>query len=114
MEKKKIGLAVGLLGAAIVLSISLVTAKNVRRAPQDIGQTTFQVLNLTCGSCLATIEEELRQSVRGSGKGMGLYLEFFKPIDENMPRNFQKPCRLRAVAVALDKCLLNETFLKIL
>lgn len=61
MEKKKIGLAVGLLVAAVVLSISLVTAKNGRLDTPDIEQTTFQVSNLSCGSCLATIEEELRK-----------------------------------------------------
>lgn len=61
MEKKKIGLAVGLLVAALALSISLVTAKNTRLDLQDIEQTTFQVSNLSCGSCLGAIEEELNK-----------------------------------------------------
>ena len=67
---KKIFITAGLFAAA-VLSISLVAANNARQAsaPEavaaqaydeaDVSRTIFQVSNLSCGSCLATIQEEL-------------------------------------------------------
>jgi copper chaperone CopZ len=61
MARKKIVLMVGLLSAALILSISLVTAQNSKKFEGDLLQTTLQVSNLSCGACLAAIETELRK-----------------------------------------------------
>lgn len=61
MAKKKIAIMLGLLGAALVLSISFVTAKSGNTYKGELEQTTLQVSNLSCGSCLATIEGELQK-----------------------------------------------------
>jgi copper chaperone len=61
MVKKRIGFVLAVLSAVVVLSISLVTAKNAVQDDANLEQTTLQVSNLSCGSCLATIEGELRK-----------------------------------------------------
>jgi copper chaperone len=61
MVKKKIGIVLAMLSAVVVLSISLVAAKNASQGDGSLEQTTLQVSNLSCGSCLATIEGELRK-----------------------------------------------------
>ena len=62
MSKKKIGIAAGVF-MALIVSISLVTAKNTKLTGEklDLKQTTFKVLKLSCGSCLETIEDELQK-----------------------------------------------------
>ena len=60
--KTKIGVLVGVLALVAVISISFVAAKNsgpVNR--KDLLETTLEVSRLSCGSCLATIEAELRK-----------------------------------------------------
>lgn len=61
MNKKKVGVAISLLVGAVVLSISLVTAKNSGVFAVDVIESSYQVSNLSCGSCLGTIEQELRK-----------------------------------------------------
>ena len=61
MNKKKIGLAVTLLVGVVVLSISMVVAKNSGVFTGDVTESSFKVSNLSCGSCLGTIEQELRK-----------------------------------------------------
>ena len=57
------------LFSAVVLSFSLVTAKDDKETlvKGDLEQTIFQVSNLSCGSCLAHIQEEL-QKYQGLGE----------------------------------------------
>lgn len=61
-EKAKLSLITGAIVVLVVLSISfVVAAKNSGNSGQDLQETTLQVSNLSCGSCLATINGELRQ-----------------------------------------------------
>ena len=64
-EKAKLGMITGAIAVLVVLSISFVAAKNSGDTRpdqnQDLLETTLQVSNLSCGSCLANIEGELRQ-----------------------------------------------------
>lgn len=53
--------AIMLLVGVVGLSISLVTAKNSGLFAGELISSSFQVSNLSCGSCLGTIEQELRQ-----------------------------------------------------
>ncbi len=62
MGKKKIFLAIGLITATVILSISLVTAKNIN-TDKEVERSFFQVENLTCGSCIVEIEKELKTHV---------------------------------------------------
>lgn len=60
--KTKFGLIIGAIAVVAVLSISYVAAKNGRAVDTANGlETTLQVSRLSCGSCLATIEGELRK-----------------------------------------------------
>jgi copper chaperone CopZ len=61
MNKIKIGKALMLLVGAVVLSISLAVAKNSGVLAGDASESSFRVSNLSCGSCLGTIEQELRK-----------------------------------------------------
>lgn len=60
-EKVKLGVITGAIAVLVVLSISFVAAKNSGNSGKDLLETTLQVSNLSCGSCLANIEGELRQ-----------------------------------------------------
>ncbi len=59
--KTKFGVIIGTIAIVAVLSISFVAAKNDRAVNKDGLETTLQVSRLSCGSCLATIEDELRK-----------------------------------------------------
>ena len=59
--KTKFGVIIGAIAIVAVLSISFVAAKNSRAVNKDGLETTLQVSRLSCGSCLATIEGELRK-----------------------------------------------------
>ena len=60
--KTKIGVLAGVLTVAIIMSISYVAAKNSGTVDRkDLLETTLEVSRLSCGSCLATIEAELRK-----------------------------------------------------
>ena len=66
--KNKIGLLVGLLTVVMILSISYVAAKNGAVTSGSVAgnsataETLLQVSNLSCGSCLNSIEAELSKS----------------------------------------------------
>jgi len=60
-DKAKLSVITGAIAVLVVLSISFVAAKNSGDSGQDLLETTLQVSNLSCGSCLANIEGELRQ-----------------------------------------------------
>ena len=60
-DKAKLGVIIGAIAVLIVLSISFVAAKNSGNSGKDLLETTLQVSNLSCGSCLANIEGELRK-----------------------------------------------------
>lgn len=59
--KTGLGVIVGAIAIVVVLSISFVAAKNDSTVEQGGLETTLQVSRLSCGSCLATIEGELRK-----------------------------------------------------
>jgi copper chaperone CopZ len=59
--KTKFGVIAGAIAIVAVLSISFVAAKNDRAVNKNGLETTLQVSRLSCGSCLATIEGELRK-----------------------------------------------------
>ena len=59
--KTKFGVIVGAIAIIAVLSISFVAAKNDKTVNKNALETTLQVSRLSCGSCLATIEGELRK-----------------------------------------------------
>jgi copper chaperone CopZ len=59
--KSKFGLIAGAAVIAALLSISFVAAKNDKVGDRNALETTLQVSRLSCGSCLATIEDELRK-----------------------------------------------------
>jgi len=59
-EKIKFGIVAGVFAVLAILSITYVGARGVRGV-NDVEETTFQVSRLSCGSCLATIEGELRR-----------------------------------------------------
>lgn len=61
LRKTKIGVVVGVLTIVVVLTISFVAAKNYKSVTRNGLETTLQVSRLSCGSCLATIESELRK-----------------------------------------------------
>jgi copper chaperone CopZ len=52
---------IGVLAIVAVLSIFLVAAKNDKSVDKNAMETTLQVARLSCSSCLATIEGELRK-----------------------------------------------------
>lgn len=58
--KTKFGILIGALTIVAVLSISIVAAKKAWDEKNAL-ETTLQVSRLSCGSCLATIEGELRK-----------------------------------------------------
>ncbi|MEN8142136.1 MAG: heavy metal-associated domain-containing protein [Thermodesulfobacteriota bacterium] len=60
-DRVKLGVITGAIAVLVALSISFVAAKNSTNSGQDLLETTLQVSNLSCGSCLANIEGELRQ-----------------------------------------------------
>lgn len=60
-SKAKIGVISGVAAILLALSITFVVAGNSRVAKGDATETTLQVANLSCGSCLYTIEGELRK-----------------------------------------------------
>lgn len=59
--KTKFGVIIGAIALVAVLSISFVSAKNDSTVNTGGLETTLQVSRLSCGSCLATIEGELRK-----------------------------------------------------
>ncbi|MEN8135309.1 MAG: heavy metal-associated domain-containing protein [Thermodesulfobacteriota bacterium] len=59
--KTKFGVIIGAIAIVAVLSISFVAAKNGKSVNEKALETTLQVSRLSCGSCLATIEGELRK-----------------------------------------------------
>jgi copper chaperone CopZ len=59
--KTKFGLLIGIIAAITVLSISFVAANYNQNRNENALETTLQVSRLSCGSCLATIEGELRR-----------------------------------------------------
>ncbi|MBU0481213.1 MAG: heavy-metal-associated domain-containing protein [Proteobacteria bacterium] len=78
-KKSVIGVVVGVVALLVVASISFVAARNVQTPDEkgfrtvstageaaplptgDVEETTLQVSRLSCGSCLYTIESELRK-----------------------------------------------------
>ncbi len=60
-SKAMIGVISGVAAILVALSITFVVAGNRRIAAGDVSETTLQVSNLSCGSCLQTIESELRK-----------------------------------------------------
>lgn len=58
---RAIGVIIGVLAIVAVLSIFLVAAKNDKSVDKNAMETTLQVARLSCSSCLATIEGELRK-----------------------------------------------------
>jgi copper chaperone CopZ len=59
---RKLAVVASVLALAAVISISLVAAKNSgTENRKDLLATTLEVSRLSCGSCLATIEAELRK-----------------------------------------------------
>jgi len=66
--KTKIGVLAGVLAIVVIMSISYVAAKNsgnvsgIAVNTRDLAETTLQVSNLSCGSCLNNIEAELSKS----------------------------------------------------
>ena len=60
-DKVKFSVITGAIALLVVLSISFVAAKNSGNSGKDLLETTLQVSNLSCGSCLANIEGELRK-----------------------------------------------------
>ncbi len=59
--KIKSGVIIGAIAIVAVLSISFVAAKNGKTVESNGLETTLQVSRLSCGSCLAVIEGELRK-----------------------------------------------------
>lgn len=59
--KNRFVILVGLLTIGAVLSVAFVAAKNDDGSNGKGLETTLQVSRLSCGSCLATIEGELRK-----------------------------------------------------
>jgi len=59
--KTRFGLLIGAITIVTVLSISFVAAKYNQSRNENTLETTLQVSRLSCGSCVATIEGELRR-----------------------------------------------------
>lgn len=59
--KTKFGVLIGAIAIVALLSISFVAANSDRGARANALETTLRVSRLSCGSCLATIEGELRK-----------------------------------------------------
>jgi copper chaperone CopZ len=91
--KTKIGVLVGVLAVAIIMSISYVAAKNSKDGSaiadntKDLTETTLQVSNLSCGSCLSNIEAELSKSagMAGMSADLGKGLVAIRHTDELSP-----------------------------
>jgi copper chaperone CopZ len=60
-SKAKIGVISGVAAILVALSITFVVAGNRLGITGEVSETTLQVSNLSCGSCLYTIESELRK-----------------------------------------------------
>ncbi|MCA1766056.1 MAG: heavy-metal-associated domain-containing protein [Desulfobulbaceae bacterium] len=57
----RFGVLIGAITVVAVLSISFVAANSDKARNENALETTLQVSRLSCGSCLATIEGELRK-----------------------------------------------------
>jgi copper chaperone CopZ len=60
-SKAKFGVISGVVAILVALGISFVVAGNGRAAKGEVDETILRVSNLSCGSCLYTIESELRK-----------------------------------------------------
>jgi copper chaperone CopZ len=60
-SKAKIGVISGISAILVALSITFVVAGNRLGVKSDVDETTLQVSNLVCSSCLYNIESELRK-----------------------------------------------------
>ena len=91
--KTKIGVLAGVLALVIIMSISYVAANNSRDGSviadntRDLTETTLQVSNLSCGSCLGNIEAELSKSAGmvGMSADLGKGLVAIRHTDELSP-----------------------------
>ncbi|MDT8336050.1 MAG: heavy metal-associated domain-containing protein [Desulfurivibrionaceae bacterium] len=57
----RFGVLIGAIAIVAMLSISFVAANSDKARNENALETTLQVSRLSCGSCLATIEGELRK-----------------------------------------------------